>query len=177
MRCLKCVFLLISLSVCYNCIYSQNDTLAKITILSGGSVNFHFNSYKKINEGIDVPYINGWTRLRTQYKVTDNLGNNVPTNWILSVRSATNTIVHDGTGVGLDLATVSIRAEGTNVVSTGWQQIGYTNQVIAEGSVNNAVVVTISYVCGTASPMCTSVKGQNPGFYFSDLIFTLTKVP
>ncbi len=176
MRYLKHVCVLIYLSLCINFVYAQNDTTATITILAGGSVNFHFNSYKKINDGITVPYSNGWTRLRTQYKVTDDMGNTIPTNWTLSVRSATNQIVNDGTGTGLDLATVRIRAEGTDVNTTGWTQISSTDQVIADGSVSNATVITISYECGV-SPQCTSVQGENPGFYFADLIFTLTKRP
>lgn len=165
----KCIVIIL---LCTNFVAYSQDTTASITVLSGSTVHFYFNSYEKIEDGVMAPYSNGWTRLRTRYKV--NGVSSVP--WVLMVRSATNEIEKDGSGDNLSLGTVRIRADGAGVHSKGWKDLSNSDVVLVEGSTNSAVVITIYYECGTSNCV-EQVKGKDPGYYFGDLIFTLTREP
>ncbi len=155
--------------------YGQTDTIVRLSILTGSSLNYNFNSYTKLENGISSPYsTSGWTRFRV-YVRRRNAGvvENAP--WYLSVRSASADIANDIGGMGLALSTLRIRALATDP----WLSLTATDQTIASGITNASSLtreITIYYECGVP-PGCTTVMGQSDGYYYGDLIFTLSYGP
>lgn len=163
-------YLLYIILLLSNVMYSQIDTVAKITVLSGSSLNINFNSYDKIQSGITTPYSNGWTRMRVLFQLRDiTSGTPVYTdlNWELCVRSSTAAIQHDGGGIGMPLNTIRVRIDNTGA----WQAITNIDAQIRTGT--SGETITIAYDCGVAN----TVAGNAPGYYFGDLIFTLRRAP
>ena len=147
--------------------YGQNIT-SRITIQSGGSIQFPFNSYTKLANGMN--YTN-WTRLQIYYLDTLNDGTlNGTSQWHLMVRANTGTIDGDG-GNSLSLNKVEIEATSTAGNTAGKITLTNTDQaIITDGPNNtNTATVTISYYVGETN----ALLGESPDYYFVDLIFTL----
>ena len=88
----KIVFVLFLLSA--GCLYGQNEVHSKITVLSGNSAFFPFNSYTKMNDGMQYT---DWTRLRVLYFDTIADGSlDAASRWELLVRANTSDIPGDG---------------------------------------------------------------------------------
>ncbi len=160
--------------------YSQivTDTVAKITVISGSSVNFNFSSYTKLRDGISVPYSNGWTTLEISFRKREVNNGTSPSTvnytdlpWGLYVRSTTADVQNDNGGAGIELNRIVIQTVGSSI---GWQEIGINDKKIAEQTtLPTSKRIRIAYKCGV-SPK-PSVMGKPPGYYFTDLIFTLKK--
>ena len=155
-------------------INAQADTVARLTTIASGTVDFYFNSESKINNGIELT---NFTRFRVYFVATDNLGNPTLANWRLLVRSNTAQIDGDA-GNTLDLRTVQISANsGAGGTDQGWVSLSSTDVILVDAGNNpaNTVDVTISYRCGMDA--LYPISGQTPDHYFVDLIFTLELIP
>ncbi|MCF6240577.1 MAG: hypothetical protein L3J74_04435 [Bacteroidales bacterium] len=155
-------------------INAQADTVARLTTIASGTVDFYFNSENKINNGFELT---NFTRFRVYFVATDNLGNPTAAAWRLLVRSNTAQIDGDA-GNTLDLRTVQIFADsGGNGTDQGWVSLAGTDVLLVDAGVNpaNTIDVTISYRCGMDATY--PIAGQTPDHYYVDLIFTLELIP
>ncbi len=156
--------------------YSQNTT-SRLTVESGGSLNFYFNSLEKYKNGISY---NDWTRLRIYYNDTTNTGGvGVFPNWKLDVKAASATIDGDA-GNTLNLNTIEIEASqliGVTGTLTGIHALTNADVSLITGGAITApgtATVFISYYCGQSRTVLNNnLLGKNPDYYVVDIIFTL----
>ncbi len=163
----KFIIILLFLSI-YSA-YGQTDTVARVDILTGGSVTFHFNSYAKISNGIE--YTN-WTNLKA-YFVATNAGVPTAAQWRLTVRSNTANIVGDGGNI-LDTRTVQVSANSAGQgTDQGWVSLTNADVLLVNNGTNpiNTATIVISYRCGM--DVAFPILGESSDYYFVDLVFTL----
>jgi len=141
---------------------------ARLSINSGSSVYFHFNSYQKYVNGVTYP---NFTELLISYN--DTTVANTYQNWKIDVKALSPNINGDIPPNMLDLDVIELEASGTGV-STGLQSLTNTDvkltgdlQPVA-GLTNASVFIT--YYCGVHK----SLMGKVPDYYVVDLLFTLT---
>jgi len=159
-----------------NNIYGQNTT-SRLTIIKGGSVNFHFNSYTKLDNGIETGY-NNWTNLQVYFIDTTNAGAiNAGANWELYIKARTAQIDGDGgNSMPLDKVEYQVTTSSGTAIS-GWQQLTNSDLRIVSGGANpsNTENVYISYRVGASGT--NDLLNEDAGYYYVDLIFTLDVSP
>lgn len=150
------------------------DPLKDIRV-SGGSVNFIFNSYSKYDNGIEL---DSWTRLTLRYKYTGQNG------WELYVRAGSNELQYDGSSANnIDISTLElipvISSSDDPNPSLGPLPIvlSNTNVLVASGDGGDPNLVTtelvISYKIGV--PPNIDMINKVEGYYYVDLIYTLVE--
>ena len=156
-------------------IFSGNvlSQTSRLTITSGNSVYFPFNSLTKMNNGIS--YIN-WTRVTVFYSRLPGPG---PVIWRLEV--VPNSANFDGdAGNTLTLDHVEIEATdgGGNLSATNYfGPLGLDSPspiiIVSGGPEGDATdnIIDLSYYCGTNAR--NRVVGSSPDYYYLDLILTL----
>ncbi len=156
-------------------IYSQNTT-SRLTIESGGSLNFYFNSLSKYKNGIAF---NDYTKLRIYYNDTTNTGGaGIFPNWKLDVKANSPTIDGDA-GNTLNLNTIEIEASqliGVAGTLAGIQALTNSDVSLITGADitdPGTATVFISYYCGQSLTVTNNLLGKNPDYYVVDIIFTL----
>jgi len=146
-------------------VYSQ--TTSRLTIESGGSLNFYFNSLQKYQNGIEYT---DWTKLRIYYNDT---GTN-PT-WKLDVKALNPTFNGDA-GNTLNLNTLELEAKGVQGV-TGIQALSNSDVSLITGEAithPGTVTVFITYYCGqNKTGSNNNLLGKEPDYYYVDIVFTL----
>lgn len=153
---------------------AQADTVARLTTISSGRIDFYFDSEDRINNGFEIT---DFTRFRVYFVATDNTGTPTAAQWRLMVRSNTAQIDGDA-GNSLDLRTVQIRANSGGVgAEQGWVSLANADVLLIDTGPNpaNTVDVTISYRCGM-DPVYP-IAGAATDYYYVDLIFTLELIP
>ncbi len=148
------------------------NTTSRLTIESGGSVNFYFNSLEKYKNGITYT---DWTKLRIYYNdTTDAGGIGIYPTWKLDVKALSPTIDGDA-GNTLNLNTIELEATG-NPGSTGVQALSNIDVSLITGGAITApatTVIFITYNCGKSILTQNSLIGKNPDHYVIDIVFTL----
>jgi hypothetical protein len=155
---------------------------SRVTVLAGSSPSFIFNSLTKYNNGVSLY---SWTRLKLVVKAPSH------SKWELYVNSQTANIPMDNGVNILDLETfeIIVNIENENETANGGSLSNHTPVTLAydagtpilegvftgDASTNLEVILTISYECGTKGT--NKLLGEMPGYYFVDLVFTLTTVP
>ncbi len=154
----------------------QNIT-SRLTIQKGGSLNFPFNSYEKMEDGIAY---NNWTRLTVFFADSTTIPPDANDHWELLVAARTTQIDGDGS-IFMPLNKIEVRVDddgsGTAISGT-WVVITDTfpsgQKIIGNGANETDVDnITISYRVGGTN----AVLGAESGYYNVDLIFTLQKEP
>ncbi len=171
---MKKILLIIICFISINYINAQADTVARLTTIASGTIDFYFNSENKINNGFELT---DYTRFRVYFVATDNTSTPTAAQWRLMVRSNTAQIDGDA-GNTLDLRTVQISANsGGNGTDAGWVSLANADVLLVDAGINpaNTIDVTISYRCGMDATY--PIAGQTPDHYFVDLIFTLELIP
>jgi len=154
--------------------YSQNIT-SRITILSGASVPFSFNSYTRLENGMSLA---SWTRLQIYYLDTLDDGSlNSSSQWHLLVRANSGNITGDeGGSMTLDKVELEVSSTDGNAVGSRVTLTSSDQEIVSNGSnPTNTATVTISYYVGNASGGTNTLLGESPDYYFVDLVFTLEK--
>ena len=141
---------------------------ARLSINSGSSVYFHFNSYQKYVNG--VTYSN-FTELLISYN--DTTAANTYQNWKIDVKALSPNINGDVAPNMLDLDIIELEASGYGT-STGLQSLTNSDVKLTGGlqplaGVSNESVF-ITYYCGVHK----SLLGKSPDYYVVDLLYTLT---
>ena len=146
---------------------------SRLTITSGNSVYFPFNSLAKMNNGIS--WVN-WTRVTVFYSSLPGPG---PFIWRLEV--VPNSANFDGdAGNTMTLDHVEIQASdgGGNLSAANYfGPLGLDSPspivIVSGGQEGDATdnIIDISYYCGTN--VGNRVIGSSPDYYYLDLIFTL----
>lgn len=145
-------------------VFSQNTT-SRLTIESGGSVNFFFNSFLKYSNGITY---SDWTKLDVYYNdTTDAGGLGIHPTWKLDVKALSPTIDGDA-GNTLTLDVIEIEATG-DPGSTGLNALSAADVSLITGGVAGISTIFISYSCGKN----VSLMGESPDYYVVDIVFTL----
>ncbi len=143
--------------------YSQ----ARLDIGTGGSVYFHFNSYKKYTDGVTY---NNFTKLLVFYKDTNTIVPFYPT-WKLDVKALTSDIAGENPANTLNLDFIELEASGAGT-PTGTQALSDLDiSLLTAGIETNtgAIPIYITYYCGVTN----SLLGKEPDYYVVDLLFTL----
>ncbi len=168
---MKKLLILITFSISGIFVYSQNTT-SRLTIESGGSLNFYFNSLQKYQNGIKYT---GWTRLRIYYNdttVTGGIG--IDSTWRLDVK-ALNSEFNGDAGNTLDLNTLELEATGVTGVQ-GIKALSNSDVSLITKGVMTApgtVTVFITYYCGQSKTVSNNLLGEKPDYYYVDIVFTL----
>ncbi|MBI9066916.1 MAG: hypothetical protein JEZ09_06465 [Salinivirgaceae bacterium] len=160
-------FMFSNISIC------QNIT-SRITILQGSSVNFVFDSYSDIENGITYE---DFTEIRIYFNDTTDLGapNPVSNGWELDVRANSATFEPDYGVTTLPLNTMQLR---TYYYSTAYGpfDLGAADIEIAiwenlKPVINVVESIIISYDFGTV--VGRKLDGYGSDFFSTDLIFTV----
>ncbi len=160
---------------------AQRNITSRLQIEAGSSVYFYFNSFNKINNGISY---NDWTKLSVYYIDVDGGGASNNTRWALDVK-ANDSDIRGEAGNTLDLRTIQIEADyisGSNDGTTTYLNDGVgvelsdtdenlVDKGLETGAVDGPTKVSISYHCGKNAGY--ELIGEEPDFYFIDIIFTL----
>lgn len=173
--------LVVFIAVCYiniSTIFCQPDNpYGGISIRKGGSVQFYFNSFQKMDDGVSY---NNWSRLYITYNDTSDLGvQSSDVNWYLTVKANTSQL--DGeTGEIMNLNVIEIKTSGgdANVNYTddlsGDVILSTSEEIIVDSDFTNrnseyTGYVDVTFRCGVSN----AVSSYKPDFYVVDLIFTL----
>jgi len=153
-------------------VYSQNTT-SRLTIESGGSLNFYFNSLQKYQNGIEYT---DWTKLRIYYNDTTDAGNvGINPTWKLDVKALNPTFNGDAGNI-LNLNTLELEATGIAGV-TGIQALSNSDiSLITGGAITDpgTVSIFITYYCGqNKTGSNNNLLGKKPDYYYVDVVFTL----
>lgn len=170
----KYILILIIILFGINQIKSQADTVARLTTIAAGTVDFYFDSENKINNGFEIA---NFTRFRVYFVATDNTSAPTAAQWRFVVRANTAQIDGDA-GNTLDLRTVQISVNSAgNGTDQGWVSLANTDVLLVDAGVNpaNSIDITVSYRCGM-DPLYP-ITGAATDHYFVDLIFTLELIP
>ena len=160
-------------------IYCQNSTTSRLTIQSGGSVNFYINSFDKYQNGIT--YTN-WTTVTVYFIDTLDIdGSQTALTWKLDVKAMDVNI--DGTLSNLPLNTIEIVATDGGGPAATYSPVfalsSIDNSLVTAGTQTNLAVpvltiVNITYHCGKSLTVPdNSLLGKIPDHYTVDLLFTL----
>ncbi|RLD58135.1 MAG: hypothetical protein DRJ01_12960 [Bacteroidetes bacterium] len=161
------LIILISISNIGTC---QNKS-ARLQIITGGNVDFIFNSFKKYDSGI---VYTDYTKLKIYYIDTDGAGVHQNTNWQLDFKANSANI--EGTSNNLDLRTIELTANngaGTTANCLGKKQLSSLDVTLVDTGKEISFeqsLINITYDCGTNATY--KVLNKNPDFYFVDIIFT-----
>ena len=151
---------------------SQNQTI-RLSVRTGGNIDFIFNSYKKYDQGI---VYTDYTKLAVYYIDTDNAGNHTAlTHWKLNFKANSANI--EGSSNNLDLRTLELTA--TN--GGGSKTANYLGKKVLSASDNTLVdtgpegdfndnLINITYDCGTNATY--KVLNKKSDYYVVDIIFT-----
>ena len=162
------------LNVVTICILTMNITAQNVTsrlsVYSGGNIEFNFNSIKKYNDGII--YTN-YTKLSIYFIDTNDLGVPNPlARWKRTMKANTANIEGDG-GDNLPLSTIEV----TTTNDVGFPTASYVvkevltqagSDIITNG-LQGSGTVNITYDVGTT----TSLLGVDFDHYFVDIMYTL----
>ena len=171
---LSILIFLISIS---NVCMSQNQTI-RLSVRTGGNVDFIFNSYKKFDQGI---VYTDYTKLAVYYIDTDNAGIHQATHWKLDFKSNSANI--EGSSNTLDLRTLELTGtDGGGLKTAGnyYTKIALSNSNVSlvdtgpEGDFNDNLI-NITYDCGTNATY--KVLNKKPDYYVIDIIFTAISTP
>ena len=143
-----------------------SQVTSRLTVVSGNSVYFTFNSFTKFTTGIEYT---DWTLFDVYFDDPGDVSNR----WRLTVNTSATQIDGDG-GNTLPLSSIYILGISASATSNGWMSLD-TNPLLGtlltDGLQGAAMNASVSYRCGMAP--ATSVLGEATDFYFVDLIFTL----
>ncbi|NPA67259.1 MAG: hypothetical protein GXO50_01485 [Chlorobi bacterium] len=161
--------------------YGQNTT-SRLTIQSGGSLSFYFNSLDKYKNGIAYP---NWTSLRIYYNdTTDTGGTGTYPTWKLDVKALSSSLTGDA-GNTLDLDLIEIEAASvtgvTNATLTGIHALSDSDvSLVTDGDITDpgTATVMINYYFGQSKTISgNGLTDQNPlpnpDYYTVDILFTL----
>lgn len=140
---------------------------ARLSINSGGSVYFHFNSYQKYVNGVTY---NDFTKMTIYYKDT-TVANTYPT-WKLDVKALTPQINGDIAANTLALDVIELEASGAGTPQ-GIKALSSSDVSLlinAPTTDPGTATVFITYYCGVTN----SLLGKEPDYYVVDLLFTLS---
>jgi hypothetical protein len=166
------------LFVCFclsNHIFSQ--ITSRLTIETGGSIYFNFNSLDKYTNGIKLA---DWTEVRVSFEDPSA----IPAKWILDVRASELQLDGVQTPFTLDLNTIEMEATTIIGLADAALPIALTNsdQHLVINGVNTApttyTTVKLTYYCGQSITVPNnSVLGGIPDFYFVYIYLTLQPQP
>ena len=167
-------FLLMSISNIGTC---QNQTI-RLSVRTGGNVDFIFNSYKKFDQGI---IYTDYTKLAVYYIDTDNAGNHTAlTHWKLDFKANAANI--EGSSSNLDLRTLELTATDGGGTSSA-TYLGKKELSAVDGTLVNAGpegdysvnLINITYDCGTNPTYKVLFKKSD--YFIVDIIFTAISTP
>jgi hypothetical protein len=180
------IFLLISIST--GVIYSQEWNSARLTILSGGSIPFNFNSIDKFKKGIEI---SNATRLGITLADSSKVGHTLE-GFILNFRSFNNQGTIKGDVYTLPLNKIRVKAENILgfekgiVLSNGLMDLTSDWSQLLSYKVDLATVpwknldwlndqLSISYECGKpiSSGGHGTLMGEEPDYYNVEIEFEL----
>jgi len=151
---------------------AEAQVSARLTVQSGGHVDFNFNSIRKYKDGITYA---DWTTFAVSF--TDAISPSSE-QWKLEFRASTPDIPGDG-GNSLNLNTLELTAAnggGSGIANYyGPVALSNTNQLLVDSGPlgdENVNLVRITYQCGT-NPV-NRLLGKAPDYYVVDIIFTLS---
>ncbi|MBE9469123.1 MAG: hypothetical protein IMY72_12495 [Bacteroidetes bacterium] len=168
------LFILISIS---NISICQNQTI-RLSVRTGGNVDFIFNSYKKFDQGI---VYTDYTKLAVYYIDTNNAGNHTAlTHWKLDFKANSANI--EGSSSNLDLRTLELTATdgGGTLPATYLGKKGLSAVDVTlvnagpEGDYNDNLI-NITYDCGTNATY--KVLNKKSDYFIVDIIFTVISTP
>jgi len=154
---------------------SQNQTTARLTIESGGSVEFIFNSFFEYENGISY---NDWTKLGVYF--IDTIAG-VPTamTWQLDVKADDAQI--RGVLGNLPLQTIELSVSGDpgpTYFAGRLQLLNSDQRIVEDGPQTNLILpsltnVFVSYHCGETAPF--KLFGKPADYYSVDIVYTLSE--
>lgn len=166
------IFLFFEISV------NGQNTTSRLTIESGGSLNFYFNSLQKYKTGIEYT---DWTKLRIYYIDTiAGGGDGAYPLWKLDVKAMSPQINGDD-GNTLNLNTIELEASQLIGVAfgnlTGIQALNNSDISLITGADmtrSGTATVYITYYCGqNKTGSNNNLLGKMPDYYYVDIVFTL----
>lgn len=144
-----------------------NPYTARIAVLQGNDVEFTFNSYKRIQDGVKHTY---WTKLGIAYNNPDDATDG----WRLSIHAnAANLTGEEANTIPVDV----LRVEAFNGAYAPYNSavISPLPQVLVPSGpqgTESANIVYLSYECGTINTP-TKMNTQTKDVYTVELILTL----
>ena len=154
------------------------QTTARLTINSGGSVNFYVNTFDKYQNGITY---NNWTTVTVYF--IDTLAGAIPTGmlWKLDVKAMAGNI--SGTLGNLNLNTIELVATHGGGPAATFSPVfalsAIDQSLVTAGAQTNVAVpvlttVNITYHCGKSITVAdNSLLGKMPDYYAVDIQLTL----
>ncbi len=163
--------------------YGQ-DGCVRVRVISGGNVPILINTYNKYKNGL---LLDDWTTLNVHVSDSCNFGTILSpdykycNSWSLKVRASDDPIKSDDGPETISLNSLKLIASTT---TGGTPQIINTlsstvDQELIQGSspaadVNGQVTISFYFGDGSGTPAAENVMGKDPGYYYVELIFTLT---
>lgn len=155
---------------------ANSQVTSRLTIQSGNDINFNFQLLDHYQNGVSY---NNWTRLTVFF---EDLGDPLR-EWKLSVQAMTPNIQGDA-GNNLPLNTIEFNITGDDPLAT--YNNNAANAVLTSLANRNLVedgqqtlipgVLTnlfITYHCGKSVYVANSLIGNNPDYYYVEVLFTL----
>lgn len=159
-----------------HCCLCQNTT-ARLSIESGGNLYFNINSFSKYQNGLEYT---DWTRLRVYFLDTTNLGVVSGQSWRLTVE-AMNANIQGDAGNILNLNTIELQANCTDATGKGIVALpvpGAPVELLDLGANNvTSSLILITYYCGQSRTVANNLVGEQPDYYFIDVLYTLERDP
>jgi len=157
-------------------IQSQNTT-SRLTIISGGNVNFYVNSFDKYNNGISYP---NWTTVNIYFVDTLADGSQTGLKWKLDAKAMANNI--GGILGNLPLNTIELEAADGGGPSAAYSPVFALQNsdvsLVTGGTQTDLIIpvlttVNITYHCGKSLTIANSLFGKPADYYSIDILLTL----